>query len=83
MDVSDVQDILKQIEEQLASIENLDPVAEQAFQALLNLIERLVSAQRELLEQVKRLKSIFDSLAAGFDVSRLLVGRVPGDRPKA
>ena len=38
MDVSDVQDILKQIEEQLASVENLDPVAEQAIEELLNLI---------------------------------------------
>ena len=56
MDVSDVQDILKQIEEQLASIENLDPVAEQSIQALLNLIERLVAAQQELLQQVQRLK---------------------------
>ena len=56
MDVSDVQDILKQIEEQLASIENLDPVAEQSIQTLLNLIERLVAAQQELLQQVKRLK---------------------------
>lgn len=56
MDVSDVQDILKQIEEQLASVENLDPVAEQAIQALLNLIERLVAAQQELLQQVQRLK---------------------------
>ena len=56
MDVSNVQDILKQIEEQLASVENLDPVAEQAIEALLNLIERLVAAQQELLQQVKRLK---------------------------
>ncbi len=56
MDVSDVQDILKRIEEQLASVENLGPVGEQAIQALLNLIERLVAAQQELLQQVKRLK---------------------------
>ena len=56
MDVSDVQDILKQIEEQLASVENLDPVVEQAIETLLNLIERLVAAQQELLQQVKRLK---------------------------
>jgi hypothetical protein len=56
MDVSDVQDILRQIEEQLASVENLDPVAEQAIQSLLNLIERLVAAQRDLLQQVQRLK---------------------------
>jgi hypothetical protein len=56
MDVSDVQDILRQIEEQLASVENLDPVAEQAIQTLLNLIERLVAAQRDLLQQVQRLK---------------------------
>jgi uncharacterized membrane protein len=56
MDVSNVQDMLKQIEEQLASVENLDPVAEQAIEALLNLIERLVAAQQELLQQVKRLK---------------------------
>jgi len=56
MNVSDVQDILKQIEEQLASVENLDPVVEQGIQALLNLIERLVTAQQELRQQVKRLK---------------------------
>ena len=56
MNVSDVQDILKQIEEQLASVESLDPVVEQGIQALLNLIERLVTAQQELRQQVKRLK---------------------------
>jgi len=56
MDVSDVQDILKQIEEQLASVENLDLVAEQSIQTLLNLIERLVAVQQDLLQQVKRLK---------------------------
>ncbi len=50
------RDTLKQIEEQLASVENLDPVAEQAIEALLNLIERLVATQQELLQQVKRLK---------------------------
>ncbi len=61
MDVSDVQDILKQIEERLASVENLDPVAEQAIEELLNLIERLVAVQQELLQQVKRLKELLEN----------------------
>lgn len=56
MNVSDVRDILKQIEEQLASVGDFDPVAEQAIQALLNLVEQLVSAQQDLRQQVERLK---------------------------
>jgi len=56
MDVSEVKDILKDIETELATVENLDPVAEQVLETLLNLVESLVAAQESLLKDVQRLK---------------------------
>ena len=60
MSLSDVQDILKRIEEQLPTVVDLDPQAEQAIQDLLNLVEHLVAHQEALVREVQRLKQQLD-----------------------
>ncbi len=61
MSVSDVRDILKRIEEQLATVVDLDPQAQQAFEELLNLVEHLVADQEALVREVQRLKQHLDN----------------------
>ena len=61
MSTSDVRDILKRIEEQLATVVDLDPLAQQAFEDLLNLVEHLVADQAALRQEVRRLKQQLDS----------------------
>ena len=56
MSLSDVRDILKRIEEHLATVVDLDPQAEQAIQDLLNLVEHLIANQEALHQEVQRLK---------------------------
>jgi len=60
MSTSDVRDILKRIEGQLATVIDLDPLAQQAFEDLLNLIEHLVADQETLHQEVRRLKQQLD-----------------------
>jgi hypothetical protein len=60
MSTSDVRDILKRIEEQLATVVDLDPLAQQAFEELLNLVEHLVADQETLCQEVQRLKQQLD-----------------------
>jgi len=54
MDRSEVQGVLSRIEQQLAGLDGLEPVIEQAIEELLNLIERLVSGQQALEPWPKR-----------------------------
>ena len=61
MSLSDVRNILKRIEEQLARVADLDPHAEQAIEDLLNLVEHLVADQEALAQEVRRLKQQLDS----------------------
>ena len=61
MSVSDVRDILKRIEDQLATVLDLGPQAQQAIQGLLNLVEHLVSDQEGLIREVQRLKQQLDN----------------------
>jgi len=61
MSLSDVRNILKRIEEQLARVADLDPHAEQAIEDLLNLVEHLVADQEALAQEVQRLKQQLDS----------------------
>ena len=61
MSLSDVRNILKRIEEQLARLADLDPHAEQAIEDLLNLVEHLVADQEALAQEVQRLKQQLDS----------------------
>jgi len=56
MDRSEVQGVLSRIEQQLAGLGGLEPVVEQAIEELLNLVERLVSGQQALAQEVQRLK---------------------------
>ncbi len=60
MSLSDVRDILKRIEERLATVVDWDPQAQQAIQDLLNLVEHLVADQEALLREVQRLKQQLD-----------------------
>ena len=53
---SEVKAVLSRIEQQLAGVSGMDPVVEQAVEELLNLVERLVSGQQSLTEEVQRLK---------------------------
>jgi len=57
MDLSEVQAVLSRIDQQLAGVGTLDTVVAQAVEELLNLIERLVSGQQALAEEVERLKA--------------------------
>ena len=61
MNFSDVRDILKRIEERLATVVDLDPQTEQAIQDLLNLVEHLVANQEVLHQEVQRLKQELDN----------------------
>ena len=61
MSLSDVRDILKRIEDQLATVVDLDPQAQQAIQELLNLVEHLVADQEALHQEVQRLKQQLDN----------------------
>ena len=61
MSLSDVRNILKRIEEQLAKVADLDPQAESAIEDLLNLVEHLVIDQEALAQEVRRLKQQLDS----------------------
>jgi len=61
MSTSDVRDILRRIEEQLATVVDLEPLAQQAFEDLLNLVEQLVADQETLRQEVRRLKQQLDS----------------------
>ena len=54
MKPDEVREILKRAEEQLSGL--LDSVAEQALHDLLNLVERLVSDQQALVQEVERLR---------------------------
>ncbi len=60
MSTSDVRDIVKRIEEQLATVVDLDPLAQQVFEDLLNLVEHLVADQAALHQEVQRLKQQLD-----------------------
>jgi len=65
MDRSEVQAILAKIEQQLAGLGILDPVVEQAVEELLNLVERLVSGQQALAQEVQRLKEQLEQKKKG------------------
>jgi hypothetical protein len=56
MSLSEEQAVLKEIEEQLATVDVADAVVEQAVQRLLNLVERLVADNQALLQEVQRLR---------------------------
>jgi hypothetical protein len=61
MNDADVRNILNRIEEQLATVVDLDPQAQQAFEDLLNLVEQLVVDQEALAREVQRLKQQLDN----------------------
>jgi len=65
MSTSDVRDILKRIEEQLATVGDLDPLAQQVIEDLLNLVEHLVADQAALRQEVQRLKQQLDHKRRG------------------
>ncbi len=65
MDRSEVQAVLVKIEQQLANLGILDPVVEQAVEELLNLVERLVSGQQALTQEVQRLKQQLEQKKKG------------------
>ncbi len=56
MSTSDVQSILKQVEEQLAKAGELPAVVEQAVGQLLNVVEALSSDNKALVDEVERLR---------------------------
>ena len=56
MSAPEVQAVLLRIEQQLAGVDGLEPVVEQAVEELLNLVERLVSGQLALAQEVQRLQ---------------------------
>ena len=56
MSLSEVRDILKQIEDRLTAVDVDNPVVEQAVEDLLNLVEHLVASQHDVLQEVQRLK---------------------------
>ncbi len=61
MSASDVRGILNRIEEQLATVVDLEPRAQQAIEDLLNLVEHLVADQEALRQEVQRLKQQLDN----------------------
>jgi len=61
MIAADVRNILNRIEEQLATVVDLDPQAQQAIEDLLNLVEHLVADQGALRQEVQRLKEQLDN----------------------
>ena len=56
MSTSDLQSILKQVEEQLAKAGELPAVVEQAVGQLLNVVEALSSDKKALVDEVERLR---------------------------
>jgi len=56
MSTSDLQSILKQVEEQLAKAGELPAVVELAFRQLLNVVEALSSDKKSLADEVERLR---------------------------
>ena len=56
MSTSDLQSILKQIEEQLAAAGELPAIVELAFRQLLNVVEALSSDKKALADEVERLR---------------------------
>jgi len=60
MGLSEVQAILTRIEQQLATVGDLNPVVEQAVEELLDLVEHLVADQQTLSQEVERLKQQLD-----------------------
>ena len=75
MDRSEVQGVLSRIEQQLAGLGGLEPVVEQAIEELLNLVERLVSGQQALAQEVQRLKQQLEQKKKGRTTNQ-------GDDPK-
>jgi hypothetical protein len=73
---SEVQAVLSRIEQQLAGVGGLDPVVEEAFEELLNLVERLVSGQQSLSDEVQRLKEQLEQKKKGKTTAK-------GDGPKS
>ena len=61
MIAADVRNILNRIEEQLATVVDLNPQAQQAIENLLNLVEHLVADQEALRQEVQRLKQQLDN----------------------
>jgi hypothetical protein len=57
MDRVEVEAVLSRIDQQLADVGVLDPVVGQAVEELLNLVERLVSGQQALAQEVERLRT--------------------------
>jgi len=70
MDRSEVQGVLSRIEQQLAGLGGLEPVVEQAIEELLNLVERLVSGQQALAQEVQRLKQQLEQKKKGKTTSQ-------------
>ena len=56
----DVKTIVKQVEELLARAGALPVEAEQAIEKLLNVVEALSAAQKELTEEVQRLRKLLE-----------------------
>ncbi len=65
MDRLEVQAVLSRIEQQLAGVGVLEAVVEQAVEELLNLVERLVSGQQALTQEVQRLKEQLEQKKKG------------------
>lgn len=76
MDRSEVQSVLSRIEQQLAGVGTLDAVVAQAVEELLNLVERLVSGQQALAQEVERLKAQLQQKKKGKTTD-------PGDGPQS
>ena len=61
----EVQAVLSRIEQQLSGVGGLESVVEQAVEELLNLVERLVSGQQALAQEVQRLKEQLEQKQKG------------------
>ncbi len=62
MDRSEVQGVLSRIDQQLAGLDGVDPGGGRAVEELLNLVERLVSGQQAIAQEVRRLLSIHKTI---------------------
>ena len=60
MSTSDIQSILKRVEEQLASAGELPAVVELAIDQLLNVVEALSSDKKASADEVERLRKQLD-----------------------
>jgi hypothetical protein len=56
MNVSEVRGVLTQLQEQLATVDVLEPVVEQVVRQLLNVVEQLVADKQALLQEVQQLR---------------------------